>query len=145
MNEATRNLIVHRSSQGATKCQIARETGVSPRTVGRVLAGVAQQRRPAAASAAPGASPRGRPSRLDPFVPVMKDLLARYPNLTVVRMLEELRARDFGGGYNQGKDRATIPLCRSQPAQRPDLPVAGASQRSDGLVAGQRRRRPDPS
>lgn len=117
MNEATRNLIVHRSSQGATKCQIAREAGVSPRTVGRVLAGVAQQRRPAAASAAPGASPRGRPSRLDPFVPVMKDLLARYPNLTVVRMLEELRARDFGGGYTIV--RQTMKQLRPRPVRPP--------------------------
>ena len=37
---------------------------------------------------------------------------------------------------NQGQSRAEVLLCRNQPAQRPHLRHAGASQRSDGLVAG---------
>ena len=41
----------------------------------------------------------------------------------------------------KGKVETQIPLCRDQPAQWPHLRHAGASQRGDGLVAGQRRRR----
>ena len=41
----------------------------------------------------------------------------------------------------KGKVERQVLLRRNQPAQRPHLRLAGASQRGDGLVAGQRRRR----
>lgn len=96
MNEETRNRIIHRFEQGASKVRIARETGVSARTVGRVVEAARLQRDEPEASVSPA---RGRRSPLDAFEPRLKELLARYPNLTAVRALEELRRDGFAGGY----------------------------------------------
>jgi transposase len=96
VNEDLRNRIVHLFEQGATKCAIARETGVSPRTVGRVVADVERGRHGPDAGGDPA---RGRPSRLDPFVGQMKELLGRYPLITAVRMHEELRRSGYRGSY----------------------------------------------
>lgn len=95
MNEETRNQIIFRHGQGASKCQIGREVGVAPRTVDRVLAQVTAQRQ---SPKTPRVPPQ-RASILDPFVPTMQELLGRYPNLTVVRMLEELQQQGYTGGY----------------------------------------------
>lgn len=95
MNEETRNRIISGFEQGASKVQIARETGVLARTVGRVVEAAQSQRdEPESATAA-----RGRRSPLDAFEPRLKELLARYPNLTAVRALEELHREGFAGGY----------------------------------------------
>ena len=40
-----------------------------------------------------------RGSIIDSFEPILKELLAKYPNLTVERALQELQARGFTGGY----------------------------------------------
>ena len=45
------------------------------------------------------ATPRAAHSIIDPFEPILKELLARYPNLTVERALQELQQRGFTGGY----------------------------------------------
>ena len=43
--------------------------------------------------------PRRRGSIIDEYEPILKELLARYPNLTGERALQELQARGFGGRY----------------------------------------------
>ncbi|HZQ35115.1 MAG TPA: IS21 family transposase, partial [Dehalococcoidia bacterium] len=96
MNEALRQEIVLRQQQGASRRAIARELGISRGTVGRVLAQV-QAQRDGQAAALPRPRPRG--SSLDAYEPFLRELLARYPNLTVARALEELRARGFQGQY----------------------------------------------
>jgi transposase len=93
MTEPTRNEIVSRWSAGSSIRQIARELGLARNTVSRVLARRDAQR---AGTASPR---RRRPSQLDPYEPVIHDLLGRYPDLTAVRLLEELRQRGFPGGY----------------------------------------------
>ncbi|QDU19815.1 IS21 family transposase [Urbifossiella limnaea] len=96
MNEATRLEIVQRHQQGASARSIARSLGISRGTVDRVLARVEAAR---TGSTGPGDPPPRRGSRLDAYEPILKELLDRYPNLTVERALQELRARGFAGGY----------------------------------------------
>ena len=99
MTEPTRNEIANRWSAGSSIRQIARELGLARNTVSRVLARREEKR-------AGPASPRlRRPSQLDPYEPVIHELLGRYPDLSAVRLLEELRQRGFTGGYTVVRQR----------------------------------------
>ena len=94
MTEQQRNTILSRWREGASLRQLARELHLARRTVRRVVAGVEAQRA--------GASPP-RPHRtqlLDAHEAVMRELLARYPDLTGVRLFEELRQRGYTGSYS---------------------------------------------
>jgi transposase len=99
MTEPTRNEIVSRFSAGSSIRQIARELGLARNTVSRVLA-----QRDAQRSGTKSTAPR-RPSQLDPYEPVIRDLLGRYPDLTAVRLLQELRQQGFRGGYTVVRQR----------------------------------------
>jgi transposase len=66
-----------------------------------------------------GARPRPRHSIIDPFEPLLKELLAKYPNLTTMRALEELQARGFTGQYTVVRQR--LGLLRPRTA-RPPVP-----------------------
>ena len=46
-----------------------------------------------------------RPRRLDAYEPVVLELLGRYPDLTGVRLFEELRQRGFSGSYSTVRQR----------------------------------------
>ena len=81
MTEPKRNEIVSRWRAGESIRQIARSLGLARNTVSQVLSQVQAQR------AGAGSSARRRPSRLDPYEPVIQELLARYPELTAVRLL----------------------------------------------------------
>jgi transposase len=99
MTEHTRNEIISRFSAGSSIRQIARERGLARNTVSRVLVRREQER-------AGTASPRlRRPSQLDSYEPVIHELLGRYPDLSAVRLLEELRQRGFTGGYTVVRQR----------------------------------------
>jgi transposase len=99
MTERTRNEIVSRWGAGSSIRQIARELGLARNTVSRVLAHRQAQR------AGTGSTAPRRPSRLDPYEPVIHELLGRYPDLSAVRLLEELRQRGFTGGYTVVRQR----------------------------------------
>jgi transposase len=105
MNEATRQEIVQRRQQGASLRTIARELGIARSTVKRVLAQVQAQRD---GPAAPLPQPRRRGSILDAYEPILKELLARYPNLTVERAVQELQARGFQGRYTIVRQRMRL-------------------------------------
>jgi len=99
MTESTRHEIVSRYSAGSSIRQIARELGLARNTVSHVLARREEKR-------AGTSSPRlRRPSQLDPYEPIIHELLGRYPDLTAVRLLEELRQRGFPGGYTVVRQR----------------------------------------
>jgi transposase len=93
MTELTRKAIIRRWHAGSSIRRIAHELGLARNTVSRVLHRIEDQR------AGATADPLRRPSRLDPYQPVIEELLGRYPELTAVRLLEELRPRGFDGGY----------------------------------------------
>jgi transposase len=114
MDEALRHEIVQRHQAGASVRSIAKDLGISRGAVCRVLARLQAQREGRGASL-PG--PRPRQSIVDPFEPVLTELLARYPNLTVERALQELRQRGFTGGYTVVRQR--VRLLRPRPAPAP--------------------------
>src|SRR5579884_699886 len=130
MDEATRHEVVQRHQAGASVRSIARDLGVSRGAVARALARVQAQREERAAPA-PGPRPRPRPSIIDPFEPVLEELLARYPNLTVERAWQELRQRGFAGGYTVVRQRIKqlrpaappppVPRFETQPGQQAQM------------------------
>jgi transposase len=113
MNEALRQEIVQRHQAGASMRAIARELGIARGAVARVLAEVQAQR---AGQAAPPPPRRRRGSILDAYEPVLKDLLAKYPHLTVERALQELQARGFRGRYTIVRQRLQRLRPRATPA-----------------------------
>ena len=114
MNEALRHEIVQRHQAGASLRAIARELGISRGAVVRVLARVQAQRDGRAATRH---GRDGGSSIIDAFEPILKELLARYPNLTVERALQELRHAAFSGGYTVVRQR--VRLLRPRPAPAP--------------------------
>ena len=114
MDEALRHEIGQRHQAGASVRSIAKDLGISRGAVVRALARLQAQR---AGRAAPWPGPRPRHSIVDPFEPVLKELLARYPNLTVERAWQELRQRGFRGRYTVVRQR--VRLLRPRPAPAP--------------------------
>jgi transposase len=113
MNEALRHEIVQRHQAGASMRAIARDLDIARQTVKRVLDQVQAQR---AQPAAVLPKRRRRGSILDGYEPILKELLARYPNLTVERALQELQARGFGGQYTIVRQRLRVLRPRPAPA-----------------------------
>jgi transposase len=114
MTEEVRHEIVQRRQSGMSLRAIAEELGISRGAVARALARVQAQRD---GRTAPSPRPRPRQSIIDPFEPILKELLAKYPNLTTERALQELQARGFAGKYTVVRQR--IGLLRPRAAAPP--------------------------
>jgi transposase len=116
MNEALRHEIVQRWQTGMAVRAIARELGISRNAVRRVVVRV-QAQRDGTAALDKSRSHGRRKSIVDPFEPILKELLARYANITVERALQELQARGYTGKYTVLRER--MRLLRPRPAPPP--------------------------
>jgi transposase len=109
-----RHEIVQRRQSGMSLRAIAEELGISRGAVYRALQRVQGQRD---SGTAPSPRARRRGSIVDAFEALLKELLTKYPNLTVERALQELRARGYRGGYTVLRQR--VRLLRPRPALQP--------------------------
>ena len=116
MNEAMRLEIVQRRQSGMSQRAIADELGISRCAVQRALERVQAQRD---GQATPARRPRPRKSIIDPFEPILKELLAKYPNITTERAVQELQARGFTGKYTVVHRRLRLLRPRAAPTRVP--------------------------
>jgi transposase len=142
MNEQKRNEIIGRWRAGASIRQIARDLRLARNTVSKVLTQVHAQRD------GDGHAARRRRSRmLDPYESIVQELLARYPELTAVRLLEELRQRGFCGGSTMVRQRlaelrpesAPAPVIRFETASGAQAQMDYAVHDIDFTAEGRRR------
>jgi len=104
MNSELVTKIVALFHGGASVRRIALSLGVSRRTVNKALGQVEHARGGGSPESAPRiATPR--PSKLDAYEPAIADLLARYPDISVRRIHEELRPLGYTGGYTVLSER----------------------------------------
>lgn len=115
LSEDLRNTIVTLHTRGFSQRRIARDLGVSRNTVRDVLKQIEMQR--SRGHTALPDLPKRRGSKLDPYDDFIKQQLEKYPDLSAVRMLEELRAEGFDGGYTIVKER--LRELRPTPKQTP--------------------------
>jgi len=112
------NLVVSLAGRGWSMRRIASELQMSRNTAKRVMARVTRAREEGH-SALPPARVR-RASVLDVHNDAIVDLLDRYPDITAVRLHEELTAKGFEGGYTIVKQelRRRRPEPKKEPVQR---------------------------
>ena len=117
MNQALRNEVVRRWHTGESMRSIARCLQISRHTVKRMLVEIDRDRREGSRHPDLPASGPSRRSCLDAYERQIEALLQRYPQITAMRLLEELRGQGFGGGYTIVRQR--LARLRPQPARPP--------------------------
>src|SRR5271157_3361983 len=99
------NEIIHRHALGQTIRSIARSMGLSRRAVGRALTEQVGARQQGSRHPDLPRRRRRRGSVVDDYEEAIGGLIKRYPDITVVRLLEELRALGYQGGYSVLRER----------------------------------------
>jgi transposase len=125
----TRMVLRHYLEQGTSKSALARQLGVSRDTIHRWIREGDLDRDLDTASVQYGPRPPA-PTKLDRYKPIIEARLAAYPELSAVRLLEEIRAAGYTGGYSQltafvQRVRPTPP---SEPVIRFETPAGRQAQ-----------------
>lgn len=124
----SRVLFRHYLAEGLTKTAIAESLGISRRTVSRWIASGELDRD---LDEPPRYTPRPPvPRKLDPFKGIIDARLEAFPRLSSVRLLEEIRAAGYTGGYTQLKEyvRTVRPRPREEPVIRFETAPARQAQ-----------------
>lgn len=112
----TRMLLRHYLEQGTSKSAVARQLGVSRDTVHRWIRDGDLDRDLDGESVQYGPRPP-MPTKLDRYKPIIEARLTAYPELSAVRLLDEIRAAGYTGGYSQLT--AFVQRVRPTPAPEP--------------------------
>ena len=97
-----RVLARHYLDEGVSKAEVARRVGIGRRTLYNWIAGGLLEGR--LGDQGSGYGPRRpRASKLDRFKGIIRARLAEHPELSAVRLFEEVRAAGYPGGYDQVK------------------------------------------
>ena len=123
MTPEQRHEIIHRFHSGHSMRGISKDLQLSRHTVSRVLRQHTADRREGPSSAdSPGPS-ESRTSKLDAHDTKIRNLLERYPKITAKRIMEEIQADGFAGGYSILSERIAVcdrgTASRSRNASRP--------------------------
>jgi transposase len=97
-----RVLLVHYLEQGLSKAAIARQLGINRRTINRWIA-EGQLDRDVETGQVPRPERKPRPTKLDPYKAIIDERLGTYPELSAVRLFDEVRAAGYTGGLTQLK------------------------------------------
>lgn len=109
-------LLKHYLEQGTSKSALARRLGISRETIHRWIRAGELDRDLDATPPRYGPRPAA-PTKLDRYKGIIETRLAAYPELSAVRLLAEIRAAGYTGGYSQLK--ALVRQLRSVPAPPP--------------------------
>jgi transposase len=125
----TRMLLKHYLEQGTTKSELARRFGVSRDTIHRWIREGALDRDLDEEAVRYGPRP-SVPTKLDPYKPIIETRLATFPELSAVRLLDEIRAAGYTGGYSQLKAfvQRVRPLPAAEPVIRFETPAGRQAQ-----------------
>jgi transposase len=122
-----RVLAKHYLDQGLSQQAVADLLGISRRTLHRwmregLLEGPPRERRYAARPA--------RAGKLDPYKSIVEERLKAYPELSSVRLLEEIRAAGYRGGYTQLQEHVqrVRPKRPAEPLVRFETPAGKQAQ-----------------
>jgi transposase len=105
MSENKDHEIVQRFHAGQSQREISRALGVGRSRVSRVIGEHRQARDGQQTPLALPQAKQKRKSQLDQHEESMRELLARYPNITGVRMFEHLQQRGYQGSYWSVRNR----------------------------------------
>ncbi len=105
-------LLQHLLDEGLSKSAIARRLGVSRRIVHHWIA-TGQLARDL--DTMPSRAMPPRPTKLDPYQPIIHERLAAYPELSAVRLFEEVRKAGYVGGITQLRDYVARVRPRAEP------------------------------
>ena len=122
-------LLRHYHEQGMSKAAIARELGVDRRTIYRWVGVGDVDRGPGEELVRYG--PRvPKPTKLDPYKGIIQARLEAYTELSAIRLLDEIRAAGYRGGYTQFKEyvRQVRPRPPADPVVRFETPPAHQGQ-----------------
>ena len=109
-----RVLLRHYLDEGLTVTEISRELGISRQTIYRWINEGELDRNLEEVRYGPRPPV---PTKLDPYKAIVRERLEEYPELTAVRLLAEIRAAGYPGGYTQLKEY----VGRCGPGLRPTL------------------------
>ena len=125
----TRMLLRHYLEQGSTKSELARQLGVSRDTIHRWIRDGDLERDVDAEAVRYGPRPAVA-TKLDAYKPIIEARLTAYPELSSVRLLDEIRAAGYAGGYSQLKAyvRRVRPLPAPEPIIRFETPAGRQAQ-----------------
>jgi transposase len=114
------NEIIHRRELGQSVRGIARTMRLSRRAVSRALTEHDSARKQGSPHPGLPGRRRRRQSVVDDYEEAIGGFIKRYPDITVIRLLEELRALGYQGGYSVLRERVKalrVPA-PAQPVQR---------------------------